>query len=333
MMPILFLGYKSIALCLVITLVNIVVLIMSYYYCRKKIKASTRFSGFDKSLFKTILTYSFWIFLTQVVDKINWSADQFILGAVSGTIAVSVYSAAATLNSMFINLATAISGVMLPKISKMVAKKASNEELSNEFIKVGRIQFIVVFLAASGLVIVGKEFINLWLGKGFEQTYVIALLLIIPAVLSLCQNTGLAIMQAMNRFSFKAISTFIMSIANIIASVFLAMKYGAPGAAFGTGASIIIVNIIVMDIYYTKKIGLNIARFWKNLAIMALKYMLPIGITVGLIAITGFSGLSAFLIYGSIYVIIYLLTTYLLVVNPYEKKLIKSAINKILRRS
>ena len=51
---------------------------------------------------------------------------------------------AAQLNTLFINLSTAISGVMLPKMSKMVAEEASKEELTTEFIKVGRIQYYII---------------------------------------------------------------------------------------------------------------------------------------------------------------------------------------------
>ena len=42
----------------------------------------------------------------EIVDKVNWSVDQFVLGAVSGTIAVSLYSVASQLNTLFINLST-----------------------------------------------------------------------------------------------------------------------------------------------------------------------------------------------------------------------------------
>ena len=167
MIPLLFMGYKSIAMCIVITIVNVFILILNYLYCKNKLKISTKFSGFDKEIFKVILGYSIWIFIGNIVDKANWSVDNFVLGAVSGTIAVSVYSIAATLNQMFISLSTAISGVMLPKMSKLVASKASNEELTNEMIKVGRLQNYVIFLMCSGLVLVGKEFIKIWAGIGF----------------------------------------------------------------------------------------------------------------------------------------------------------------------
>ena len=168
MTPLLFMGFKSITMVLIVTITNLMMLFSNYFYCRKKLKIKIKFYGFDKKLFKTILGYSIWLFLTGIVDKINWSVDQFILGVVSGTVAISVYSLASNLNNLFVNLSTAINGVMLPKMTKMIANKCSNEELTDEFIKVGRIQFIIIFLAASGLILFGKEFIICWAGKEYE---------------------------------------------------------------------------------------------------------------------------------------------------------------------
>lgn len=332
MIPLLFLGFKSIALCAVITVVNIAVLFTNYLFCKKKLGLRIKFQGFDKKLFKTIFAYSFWIFLTQIVDKINWSADQFILGAVSGTIAVSVYSAASTLNTLFINLSTAISGVMLPKVSKMVAGGASSGELTKEWIKVGRIQFLIVFMMACGLVLAGKQFIKIWLGESFDDSYYVALLLILPAVLSLIQSLGLAIMQAMDKFRFKALSTFVMAIFNIVLSVVLAQKYGAPGAAFGTTISIILCNVIVMNIYYWKAIRLDVFSFWKNILAMAVKLLIPFVLTIVIEKVISLEGIRALLVYGFIYAVSYAAIAYMITMNNYEKAFVNKLVFKVIKR-
>ena len=248
MIPLLFLGYKSITMCIVLTLINTGIMISNYIYCKKKLDIKVRFQGFDKKVFKEIFGYSFFIFLGVVVDKVNWSVDQFVLGAVSGTVAVSLYSVASQINTLFINLSTAVSGVMLPKMSKMVAKNASTKELTNEFIKVGRIQYYIIFLMCTGLIIVGKEFIIWWAGKEFKDAYYIALILIIPICFPLIQNLGLSIMQALNKHKFKAITTSVMAIFNIVLSIFLAKKYGPIGSAIGTAIALVVCNIFIINI-------------------------------------------------------------------------------------
>ena len=329
MIPLLFMGYKSIAMTVVITVVNVFVLISNYLFCRNKLNIKIKFMGFDKKLFKIILSYSIWIFLGVIVDKINWSVDQFVLGAIVGTVAVSIYSAASTLNTLFINLSTAISSVMLPKMSKMVAKNASEEELTSEFIKVGRIQYLIIFLMASGLVLFGKEFIIAWVGKGFETSYYVALILILPLCIPLIQNLGLSIMQAKNKYRFRTISMAIMSIFNIILSIFLAKKYGPVGSAIGTAISLIIINIFAMNIYYQKKVGINVIKFWKEILKMTIPFVIPITIVLMIMHFITLNGYLHVIVFGGIYSLIYALICYTLVMNKYEKNIINKVLKKL----
>lgn len=326
MIPLLFLGYKSIAMTVVITLVNMIVLISNYFYCKNKLNIKIKFSGFDKVLFYEISRYSFFIFLGVIVDKINWSVDQFVLGIVSGTVAVSLYSVASQINTLFVNLSTALSNILLPKISKMVARQVNNKELTNEFIKVGRIQYFLVFLMASGLVLFGKEFIITWAGKEFEISYYIAIILILPLCVPLVQNLGISIMQAKNMHKFRSILYVIIAIVNIAISIPLAKKYGGLGSAIGTSLSLIFGNIIIINIYYDKKVGINILKFWKEIIKMTISFIIPIIIILCIMRFVKLSGYINLVVFGGIYTIIYCIVCYTLVMNKYEKDIV----NKIL---
>ena len=55
MIPLLLLGYKSILLCVVITLANLFTVLSNYIYCKRKLKINIKYLGFDKALFKNIL--------------------------------------------------------------------------------------------------------------------------------------------------------------------------------------------------------------------------------------------------------------------------------------
>ena len=329
MIPLLFLGYKSITMTVVITVVNIIVLLSNYFYCKKKLGVNIKFMGFDKKLFKTIFSYSFFIFLGVIVDKVNWSVDQFVLGAVSGTIAVSLYSVASQINTLFVNLSGAMSGVLLPKISKMIAKKASDKEMTNEFIKVGRIQYLIIFLMVSGFTLFGKEFIMAWAGKDFVTSYYIAVILILPLCVPLIQNLGISIMQAKNMHKFRSILLALIAIANIFISIPLAKAYGGIGSAIGTSLSLIIGNIIILNIYYHKKVGINVIEFWKSIIKMTIPMIIPIVAIVILMHFVTLHGYVNLIVFGGIYTILYCLTCYFLVMNDYEKNIVNKVLIKL----
>lgn len=330
MIPLLFLGYKSITMCIIITIINIVVLLSNYFYCKKKLYIKIRYEGFDKMLFKTIFGYSFFIFLGVIVDKINWSVDQFVLGAVSGTVAVSIYTVASQIDTLFINLSTAISGVLLPKMSKMIAEKVSTEELTNEMIKVGRIQLYIIFLMVSGLIMFGKKFIIWWAGTEFEESYYVSLLLIIPLSFALIQNLGISIRQAMNKHKFAAILNFLVALINLIISIFLAKAYGAIGAALGTAIGNTI-SIIVINIYYKLSIGLNIKRFWINIINQLKYYIFPIFLILLIMYFIRIEGIYNVVIFGTLYTIIFAFVSYVFVMDKYEKSIVNKILLKVRR--
>ncbi len=329
MIPLLILGYKAIAMTIVLTIVNIIVLLSNYNFCRKKLHIKIKFLGFDKELFKVILGYSIWIFLGVIVDKVNWSVDQFVLGSVAGTVAVSVYSAASTMNHLFINLSSAVNTVLLPKMSKMVAKKVSNEEITKEFIKVGRIQYFVIFLMCSGLVMFGKEFFIAWVGKEFINSYYIAIILIIPLCIPLIQNLGISIMQAKNMHKFRSLLLFFIAIANIAISIPLAKAYQGIGSAIGTSLALIIGNIIIINIYYQKKVGINVIKFWKIIFTMTIPFCIPVVIALIIKHFTHLHGYTHVIVLGGIYTLIYAAVSYLFVMNNYEKSIVDKVLKKV----
>ena len=76
--------------------------------------------------------------------------------------------------------------------------------ISNLFINIGRWQYFLLATVSSGFFIFGKVFIGFWAGKGFEDAYWITLLIIIPFTIDLIQNIGLSILQAQNKYDFRA---------------------------------------------------------------------------------------------------------------------------------
>lgn len=329
MIPLLYMGFKSITMVVVITVLNIMVLLSNYIYCKKILNVNVKYRGFDKTIFKTILGYSIWIFLGTIVDKINWSVDQFVLGAVSGTVAVSIYSVASQVNSFFINLSTAVSGVLLPKVSKMIANKSSNEELTNEFIKIGRIQYFIIFFMASGITLLGKEFFTTWIGNEYINSYYITLLLIWPLCIPLIQNLGVSIMQAKNMHKFRSILYAIIAIVNIIISVPLAKKYEGIGSAIGTAISLIIGNGIIINVYYYKKVEINIIKFWKEIIKITISNVIPVAIVLLLMKFIHLKGYSYIILIGMIYTILYGAICYFVSMNEYEKKIVTNLITNI----
>lgn len=172
-------GYRAVAMVVVQTLFNLVTLLLNYYYCRRKIGIRIVFGRFRWGFLREVTVYSFWIFLNAIMDRIYWGTGQFVLGATVGTAAVAVFAVAIYLKDMYYSFSTSISGVFLPKVTAMITTGASEQTVSDLFIRIGRIQYIVLAYVLSAFILLGRPFIALWAGEGYDETYVIALMFLL----------------------------------------------------------------------------------------------------------------------------------------------------------
>ena len=67
MIPLLYMGYKAIAMVVVLTVTNIICLLLNTIVCIKKLNVKLKFNGFDFVLLKEICKYSVFIFLNQII--------------------------------------------------------------------------------------------------------------------------------------------------------------------------------------------------------------------------------------------------------------------------
>ncbi|MGG1573187.1 lipopolysaccharide biosynthesis protein [Fictibacillus sp. NRS-1165] len=311
-------------------IINISGVILKIYYSFRKLNVKIRYHHWDKNLFKEMLRYSFFVFITALMDQIFWNSDQVILGILVGTSSVAVYSIGSQIVMYYMTLSTAMSGVFLPSITKSVTKEDSNKELTNTFIKVGRLQFILLGAVLSGFILFGKEFIFIWVGHSFSQAYYIILILIIPFTIDLIQNIGLTILQAKNLHSFRAIVFLGMSVINIIASIPLAIKYGGIGTAFATGIAYLIGNGFIMNFYYYQKAKLDIFLFWYEIGKISIPIIIATGIGIFIDKIPIESQILSLIIKISIYLIIYISLVWRLSMNNYEKILVLNPLKKVI---
>jgi len=331
-LPFLIMGFGSVSMVVVTTCLTMAVFIMDVFFCIKKLKMKFNFKEFDFGLLKEMWVFTFFIFINMIVDRINWSIDQVLLGRMIGTGAVAVYGVAGQLNQMYINMSSAVSGVFIPRVNMLVAKETDDNKISELFSKVGRIQFIIMALIISGYILYGREFIAIWAGKEYgEISYLIGLFLMVPVTIPLVQNLGIEIQRAKNKHKVRSFAYLFIAIANIFLSIFLIKKYGEYGAAIGTGISFILGNGIFMNIYYHKKLGLDVIYFWKEI----LKFLPTIGISVvcGLFIkhFIGCNSMFTLALNIIIYCIIYVTAQWLLGMNEYEKETFGKLINKFNR--
>ena len=329
----LYLGYGSVGMSVAATVVQFIMLPLNVGYCYKKLKIKPVIAKLPMHLIKEMLGFSAFIFIGSIVDMLFWSTDKVILGMLSGSVAVAVYNVGSTFNNMVMNLSTSISGVLTPRVTGMVVTKAVKEELTELFIRIGRLQFIIIALIVSGFIVFGQAFINLWAGSDYADAYWIAILTMFPLCVPLIQNMGLTIVVAQNKHQFRSIVYLIIAIVNVITTYLTVPHWGIYGAAVCTCISYIIGQGLVMNVYYYKVTGINIPLFWKNILGMT---VIPAGMAIiGVIAKKHFiikdwiTFLGCVIVFSGVYVIL----MYRFSFSEYEKNLFSEPLKRTFKRN
>lgn len=278
MVVLLAIGFRAVALVVVQTVFNVLTLTSHWLYCRYRLGTKIRFRGFHGELLREVGVYSFWVFLSVIMDRIYWNTGQFVLAIYDGTREVAVFSVAIQLSLLYMTFSTAISGVFLPRVTALVTDNASEADISRLFLRTGRIQFMVMALILSGFVVFGRSFVRLWAGAEYDGAYPIALLFFVSLTIPMIQNLGITILQARNQMKFRSLLYLGIALVSLFAQFVLARRYGGMGVAIAISGALLVGQGVVMNIYYHRCQRLDMRAFWREIGRMS---VVPVVVALG----------------------------------------------------
>ncbi|MBR1810393.1 MAG: oligosaccharide flippase family protein [Clostridia bacterium] len=326
-------GFKSIGLAVASVSVSVISKIVPIVYMKRHMKVAFSFGKIDRRMFRDVISYSSFIFINLVVDQLYANTDKVILGKFVGTASVAIYGVAANLNKDAGEFAVAISGVFLPNITKLITKQTPMRDISAIFIRISRMQFLLLSFIFGGFLIFGRRFIHFWVGDEYMDSYLIALILMLPGLISLSQSLCVSVIQAMNKHRFRSVMYLLIAVINIGISIPLSIKWSGAGAAVGTLIGNFLGQILLMNWYYHRKIGLDIPRYWRYV-------VLRIGVVVAAYTALGYfvnhmlpaPSLLMLLARIAVYSLLFLPVLWYVIFNDEEKTMVKEKLSPIIKK-
>lgn len=319
----------SLTLVIVDLAITVLTVLVETCFLLFKLKIKVRFTHWDSKVFLESFVYTILMFLTSIVAQANSNFPNIAIGAIISASAVTVYSMAALIFNMYEQMSTAISGVMLPTVTN--ALKNDDERYTGTLgivAAAGRIQFMLLGAVLVGFVILGKPFISLWLGEGYDDVYYLVLILLGPALLELCINVCLSILRAKNMLGFRTIVITLSTVLNLAITLVGMPFIGYYAAAIGTACSFLFGSVITMGIYYYKKLRINILRLYAKI-FNRIWLCLIFGGAASVLATLPFdSSILKFVCGGGAFVLVYAATLLLFGLNKKEKAMILSKIRR-----
>lgn len=310
---------------------GLVTLLYKFVVVKKNTPVRVNFGRQEKNVYKSIFSFSAWSTVAILAQRLIFNITPTILGIVSNSAEIAIFGIVSVLEAYCYTFTTAISGMFLPKISRIYSSESEEHDIMPLMINVGRFQFALNGLLIVGFAALGKSFVALWMGESFEEAYAGVLLVILPGLFFNSLQVANTAMIVQNKVREQAVIAIICGIVNILFSVILSYLLGALGACIAIFIAYTVRAVLYHIVLY-KNMKIDIALFAKKCYMKMMPAMI-VSVLSGFIIEYAYeaSDWFSFLIKGIAIVVIYMITIFLFGLTDAERAKFLKGAKKIFR--
>lgn len=329
MLIVLHLGMRAIGMIMVTTIVTGVFGLVQMIYCFSILKVKFVFHNFELSLFKTIFSFTAFVFINTIAHQLFANTDKIIVSIMMNGAAVAVFAIVLQLEAYYYTFSNVISNLYMPRLTKMVAVTGrDNDAVLNELVRTGRIQTVIAGLIYGGFVTFGRPFILQWLGSEYESAYLLVVIVLAPQFIGATQSLFTALMQAMNLHKMRALIGLGAAGIKVVLTIIFVNYFGLIGCAVSYTIAYLL-RLLFYNIYYKRRLNMSLRYFW----IQMLKFLVPTLIVIVLL----YFGFSVFtfityveiLIGAILYSILFLGLLWIFALDRSEKQLVTGILKQL----
>lgn len=268
----LFMGYGLYALVLSNIIGGLISIVIKWYYAHVKLKVKAKWKIFDKALLLEVFGFSVWTAISGVATTIGANLMPSLITALQGSVETAIYGAANTLNGYAYLLTSALTGMFLPKVTRVMAQEDAKVRLEELSIRVGRILMYMSAIIIVGFYCVGKDFFILWMGEEYIQAYYCSCFLLVGELLFNSFQIYNTAMTAEGYVKPVALIKLLSAVISLVLGGMLIPYIGAIGA--GAAISISYVLRGIANLYsYKKYLGVRIKPFLRDVYLVDIIYI------------------------------------------------------------
>ncbi len=243
----------------------------------RKLPGSRRRSLVDAAFVKRLAGFSSLLFAGNVASTIALQIDRTWVGILLGTSAVAYYMVPAKITDRIPGMMSAFTSTLYPLSSEAQATGKVNElrQLYHEMI---RLLLWSSAAIAALLIVLSKDFLNLWMGPDFmTNSWLVLALLAAGAVWHSSGTVAYQVSIGMGRADIYLVASIVTAVFVAIPVLIMAPKWGAAGIALGVFIGNLVTNL-AYDLY-TQRTLLGV-KSWGESLIPYFRVIVPVVGTV-----------------------------------------------------
>ena len=228
----------------------------------------------DLQLLKEMLAYGINTFMYAMGAIIIYYASNLIIGIFYGTAQISQFtiaSAAIILLSQFLQAFTA---AIKPAVTDLDARNNAASVKEIAFLT-QKYSLLLIIPGGCFLIAMGREFLNVWVSDQFTDPKIIDLMAVILTILTighclrLSQHSNFLVLVGRGQHKIFGILTALTALFCVLASIISVkiFNWGMVGIAWSNSLPMIITSVLILPIYFNRKMHIsmseNIQNVWK----------------------------------------------------------------------
>lgn len=303
---------------------TLIVFLISFIYSRQKYKVRISFRFFDKAIFITSIPLCVALLLQVITNQANNNVDKFVIGVMMNMESVALYSVVQFIFVSFSSMATVPVSMFLPEVSANMVRDLSPREFTKTLINPCRLTVVICGSIMCGFFAVGRQFVSVFYGASKTDAWLYALIIMIPMFVNMTNSVIINVLDIANKRLVRSLVLLGTTIINIVLTVVFINLWGIIGAVIATAISLVAGNIIIMNIYYKKKMKIHVMYLFGAAYSGLLPFQIISGIAVYFIAGLIPNQLISMLAGGVLYMVLNFGLIYLFGLKDSDKAMLKS---------
>ncbi|MGE3275505.1 MAG: oligosaccharide flippase family protein [Vicinamibacterales bacterium] len=216
-----------------------------------------------KARLREIAPFSFHMFVIDWANKLNYSVDVLLIGALLNTTAVAVWTVAQRLTDAALRLTNQLSQVLFPTVVDNEA--ASRRDRLRAILVVGtRLSLAMILPIGGTLILMAGPLVRAWVGSNFADSVLILQVLTLGVIARVGAATASTVLKGTDRHQLVAGTNVATAVVNLSLSVALIGPYGLTGVAVGTLVPVTLGSILVIFPTGCRQVDLPLVRAWRE---------------------------------------------------------------------
>jgi len=207
--------------------------LISYLWFSKKLIPDLKLSlKFKKDIFKEIFSFSIFTAINSITGNIVFRVDKMIIAYFLGTSAVTYYQIPFTIAQMANGFVSSVIQHLFPAVS-FLNSIGDRDKLNKMYVKTTKYVIAFSLIVFFGLVLFGKPFLKIWIGKEISEiSYPLLVIISFVFFFISISSVGYYFYNGLGLSKINMISSFVGAIAYVVSAIILIPAFKLKGAAF-----------------------------------------------------------------------------------------------------